>query len=390
MTTQEMETKNTQQTLIEFIAGFGLEYRYLYADGSSAEPVDPDTDLAVFSARDSFMAWEILQCIVPHIASIRSSVRWNDAGDINIPLGIGEITAATAAVSNLFRDYDDRTRRFRLRNGEHTLAGRVVRAIYRETMQPFIMNWEDSSGNHYDPYRPTRWTQEYQLALAELLSTLDREAAMLATIAGTSRIDSPDIHELAELPIHEHLARHNLGLPSTVRRHRLTKRLRPQDIYTAAYVVWLLDNMEAWDALDSPRTGTGERLAQILGASEAVHATLKSAFDTWPLRSRMSVILDAFIQDVVVPTLSVYGASVAVYLVLDSAKARPPRGDMAAEFISEVVAQTLVYPTDDLPHYGRFASRLRKLHALARKLAGDMRLFAGEGSEGAETSSAKV
>lgn len=143
-------------------------------------------------------------------------MRWSDDGDIIVPLGIGEITSASAAVSSLLRDYDDRTRRFRLRNGEHTPAGRIVRAIYRESIQSFILKWDDSLGNYDDPYRPTRWTHEYPLALGDLLRTLDREAAMLATIAGTSRIDSPDFGEFAALSLPEHVARYELGLEQDI------------------------------------------------------------------------------------------------------------------------------------------------------------------------------
>ncbi len=369
MTTKEKNTKNALPTLTEFISGFGLEYRWLYADGSSAEPVDPDTDLAVFSARDSFTAWEALHCLAPHIAAVRSSLWLNDDGDIIVPLGIAEITAASAAVGNLLRDYDDRTRRFRLRNSGHTPAGRIVRAIYRETMQPFIMDWEDSPRNYYDPHRPTQWAHEFPLALGELLSTLDREAAMLACIGGTSRIDSPDFDEFAALSLPEHIARYELGLEWGIDGSPTRAELRPQDTYTAAYLSWAFDRLEAWD---SPRTGADGRIAHILGASEAAHTALSAALDTWPLRSRMVVILEAFIKDVVAPTLRACGASVAVHLVLDAAKARPPTGDARAEFIGEVMAPALSYPTDDLSNYGRFASRLRKLHALARELAGDM------------------
>ena len=53
------------------------------------------------------------------------------------------------------------------------------------------------------------------------------------------------------------------------------------------------------------------------------------------------------------------------------------RDDARVAFISDVVAPTLRYPTEDMSHYARFASRLRALHALARELAGDTRLFSG-------------
>jgi len=84
----------------------------------------------------------------------------------------------------------------------------------------------------------------------------------------------------------------------------------------------------------------------------------------------MTVIMAAFIRDVVVPVLRIYGDCVAVHLVLDASRTRSPMGDMRRAFISEVVAPTLRYPTEDIPHYERFASGLRGLHALARELAG--------------------
>ena len=177
-------------------------------------------------------------------------------------------------------------------------AGRIARTIYRETIEKFLWHWEGSDAEFREPWRPTQWTHEFPLALGELLKTLDREAAMLAGIAGTSRTSDTDSRKLAELPLHEHLARHGLGLHSTVHQHRFTKRLRARDVYTAAHLVRALDKVEARAGQDSSRAGAEGRLAHILGASEAVHTTLEAATDTWPLRSRMAVILDAFISDV--------------------------------------------------------------------------------------------
>ena len=377
MTTHREKTKSERQTLTGFISGFGIEYRWLYANESGAPPVDPDTDWAVFTARDSFLAWETLHCLAHHIAAIRSSVWLNDDGEIIIPLGIAEITAASAALGDFWRDFGRRTDYLRMYEHRYTPVGRIATAIYRETIEKFLWRWEGTDADFREPEWPAQWTHEFPLALGELLDTLDREAALLAAIAGTSRTVDIDGHELAMLPIHEHIARHGLELPSTVHQHRFKKRLRPRDVYTAAYLARSLDSVEAKHAQDSsPARGEG-RIAHILGASEAVHTTLEAAGDTWTLRSRMAVIMDAFISDVVVPTLRIYGACVAVHLVLDTAKARPRRDDARAAFISDVVAPMLRYPTEDMSHYARFASRLRALHALARELAGDTRLFSG-------------
>ncbi len=84
-----------------------------------------------------------------------------------------------------------------------------------------------------------------------------------------------------------------------------------------------------------------------------------------------------------VPTLRTSEASDAVHLVFGAAEVLLRRGELQAAFIHAVIAPTLRYPTDDLPYYGRFASRLRKLHARAREFAGDMCLFRGEVEEGA-------
>lgn len=111
--------------------------------------MDPDTDRAVFSARDSFMAWETLHCLAPHIEAIKGSAWWNDDGDINIPLSIAEIKTASAAVGRFLRDYDDRTRRFRLRNGEHTPAGRVVRAEFISKVVAPTLRYPTDDLPHY-------------------------------------------------------------------------------------------------------------------------------------------------------------------------------------------------------------------------------------------------
>ncbi len=387
MTTRN-DTKNARQTLTQFISGFGIEYRWLYADEGGRPPVDPDTDWAVFTARDFFVAWEMYRCLAHHIAAIKGSVWLNDDGDIIMPLGIDEITAASAALGDFWRDFDHRTNGLRMHEDKHAPAGRIARAIYRETIQAFLWRWEGTDAEFREPQWPTQWTHEFPLALEELLETLDREAAMLAAIAGTSRTGDTVSLKLADLPIHEHLARHGLGLPSTVHKHHFTKRLHPQDFYTAAHLAWSLDKVEARYAQGSSRTGAEGRLAHILGASEAIHVTLDAAIDTWNLRSRMAVITAAFFSDGVVPMLRIYGACVAVHLVLDAARTRSPVGDTRAAFIREVVAPTLRYPTEDMPQYARFASQLRGLHALARELAGEeMRLFGGEAGEREEDSS---
>ena len=379
MATRQEKTKSKRQTLTGFISGFGIEYRWLYANESGAPPVDPDTDWAVFTARDSFLAWETLHCLAHHIAAIRRSVWLNDDGEIIIPLGISGITAASAALRDFWKDYGRRTSEIRMYEHKYTPVGRIATAIYRETIEKFLWRWEGTDADFREPSWPMQWTHEFPLALGELLDTLDREAALLAAIAGTSRTGDIDGHELAMLPIHEHLEMHGLELPSTVRRHHLTKRLRPQDAYTAAHLSWSLDSVEeARNAHDSSRTGAALRIAHILLASEAVHTTLDAAVETWTLRSRMAVIMAAFIRDVAVPTLRIYGACAAVHLVLNAARTRSPVGGARAAFIGDVVAPALRYPTDDMPHYARFASRLRGLHALARELAGDdMRLFGG-------------
>ncbi len=395
MTIQIEKTKNTLQTLTEFIAGFGIEYPYLYADGSSAEPVDPDTDWAVFSARDSFMAWEMLRCLMPHIVAIRSSVWLNDDGDIIVPLGIAEIKAASTALGNFWRDFERRTSEVRTHHQDkNTPAGRIARGIYRETIEKFLWHWEGTDADFREPSWPTRWTHEFPRALDELLGTLDREAAMLASVAGTAQTDRHGREALAGLSLQEHMAKYDLHLRWLEYPSPIACRLRTQDIYTAAYLAWALDRIEEPDAQDPP--GDRECLAHVLSASEAVYAALNADRITWDIPSRMSNVLSAFHHDVTLPTLRASGTSVAIYLLADAARTRPSMSGMSATFIRDVVVRTLGHPTQDLPdygdvseHYERFASRLRALQALAREVAGDMRLFAGEGSEGAETSSAK-
>ena len=373
------DTTTDRQTLTQFISRFGIEYRWLYTDESGAPPIDPDTDWAVFTARDSFVAWEMYRCLAHHIVTIRGSVWLNDCGDFIIPLGIAEITAASAALRNFWMDFERRTNYLRIYEDRYTHAARIARAIHRETVQEFLWHWEGTDAEFREPQWPTQWTHEFPLALGKLLEILEGEAAMLAGIAGTTLTDSSRREALAGLSIREHIARHGLGLPSTVHKYHLTKRLRPQDVYTAAYLAWSIDNVEARIGQDSPRIGGAERLAHILDASEAIHATLDAAIGTWTLRSRMAVIMAAFIHDVVVPMLRVYGICVAVHLVLDATRARSQGDHARAAFISEIVAPTLRYPTEDMPHYARFASQLRGLHALVRELAGDdMRLFSGE------------
>ena len=250
MTTRQPETKNDQPILTEFISGFGIEYRWLYAD------------------------------------AIRSSVWLNNDCDIIIPLGIAEITAASAALQDFWRDFDRRTSALRMYEHKYLPTGRIARVVHYETIQGFLWHWEGTDADFREPWRPTQWTHEFPVALGELLGTLDRTAALLAGIAGTSWTGDTDDHEIAGLPIHEHLVRHDLGLPSTVNQHRSRKRLRSQDIYIAAHLVRSLDNVEAGDGRDSTRAAN--RLAHILRASEAIHRTLDAAIDTLPVRSCMT------------------------------------------------------------------------------------------------------
>lgn len=161
MTTRQMETKNDQPTLTEFISGFGIEYRWLYADGGGGPRVDPDTDWAVFSARDSFAAWEMLRCLASHIAAIRSSVWLNDDGDIIMPLGIAETAAASAALRDFWRDFDRRTYALRMYEHKYSPTGRIARAIHYETIRDFLCHWEGTDSDFREPWRPTQWTHEF-------------------------------------------------------------------------------------------------------------------------------------------------------------------------------------------------------------------------------------
>ena len=386
MTTRN-DARNDRRTLTEFISGFGIEYRWLYADESGAPPVDPDTDWAVFSARDYFMAWEMYCCLTHHIATIRNSVWLNDDDDIIVPLGIAEITAATAALENFRRDFDHRTNGIRINEDKYAPTGRIARAIYRETIQEFLWRWEGTDADFREPSRPTQWTHEFPLALVELLETLERETALLARISGTTRTDSPRRESLAGLSLQEHMTKHGLDLRWLEYPSPIASRLRPQDCYTAAYLVWALERIEEPDSEGLP--SAEECMAYILAASEAVYAALDAEMATWDIRSRMSNILSAFHHAVTVPTLRAAGTSVAVYLVVDATRGRSRKSDAPANFIREVVVPTLRYLTQDQPdqgevsaHYQRFASKLHALHALARELAGDdMRLLCGEADE---------
>ena len=211
---REMTTRNDtgtkRRTLTEFIAGFGIEYGWLYANESGAPRVDPDTDWAVFTARDSFAAWETLHCLASHIAAIRGSVWLNDDGEIIMPLGIVEITAVSAALQSFWRDFQSRTEYLRMYEDKYTPVGRIATAIYRETIEKFLWRWEGTGAEFKEPRCPTQWTHEFPLALAELLEALEGEAALLASIAGTSRTGDTESLKLAEIPIHEHLAMHGL------------------------------------------------------------------------------------------------------------------------------------------------------------------------------------
>ena len=115
----------------------------------------------------------------------------NDDGDIIMPLGIAEITAASAALGNFWREFDRRTNGLRMYEDKYAPAGRIARAIYRETIQEFLWRWEGTDADFREPAWPTQWTHEFPLALGELLTTLERETAMLAAIAGTTHTDSP-------------------------------------------------------------------------------------------------------------------------------------------------------------------------------------------------------
>ena len=241
--TTRIDTRADRQTLTEFISGFGIEYRWLYANESGAPSVDPDTDWAVFTARDAFMAWEMSRCLASHITATGDSVWLNDDGEIITPPGIAEITAASAALRNFWRDSQRRTYSFRMYENKYTHAGRIARAIYRETIQKFLWHWDGTDAEFKEPSRPTQWSHESPLALGKLLEILEREAAMLAGIAGTTLTDSRRCEALAGLSIQEHIARHGLGLPTTDHQYHLTKQLRPQDVYTAAHLAWSLDNV---------------------------------------------------------------------------------------------------------------------------------------------------
>ena len=119
---------------------------------------DLDAYRAIFTTRDSLMAWEMLDCLAPLIAAIRGSVWVNDDGDVIIPLGIAEITAASAALGNFWRDFERRTYGIRMHENRYAPAGRIARAIYRETVQAFPWHWEGTDADFREPSWPTQWT----------------------------------------------------------------------------------------------------------------------------------------------------------------------------------------------------------------------------------------
>ena len=89
----------------------------------------------------------------------------------------------------------------RMYEHRYTPVGRIATAIYRETIEKFLWRWEGTDADFREPSWPAQWTHEFPLALGELLDTLDREAALLAAIAGTSRTGDVDGHELAMLSL---------------------------------------------------------------------------------------------------------------------------------------------------------------------------------------------
>ena len=347
MTPQNNEPGTTRRTLTQYLGLYGLQYTKLYSDDPARTPVDPSTDWAVFAARDSFMAWEMLHCCKRHIQMLRGLLPWDETGDIEVPLRDTDVPILSAALSNFWSDFREKTLRFRTEESKFAPAGRIARSIYEETIRGFLSHWEESYGDYNKSYRPTQWTHEFPLALAELLRTLDKEAAMLAGIAGTLQADNPERHKLAGLSLAEHIEKYDLEVDWIEYDHPSTWELLPQDIYTAAYLVWLLDNAEKPDGRDSTHIRNQKSICHFFEASKAIFLVLDTAINTWR-RSRMSNVLTAFIHDVLMPVF--------------------------------------IHPTKDmpnygyfLPHYARFETQLQRLHSLARDLAGEqMRLFSGE------------
>ena len=348
MTPQNNESGTSRRTLTQYLGVYGLEYKTLYADDPARPPVDPSTDWAMFAARDSFMAWEMLHCYIYHIQMLKGLVPWDEKGDIVVPLSDIDIPILSVTLKNFWRDFDDKTKRFRTKEGKFAPAGRIARSIYQETISGFLWHWEESYGDYNESYWPAQWTHEFPLALAELLRTLDKEAAMLAGIAGTSQADNPERNKLAGFSLAEHIEKYDLKVDWIEYDHPSTWKLLPQDIYTAAYLAWLLDNAEKPDGQDPTHIRNQKSLSYVFRTSAAIYLVLDAALNTWYIHSRMSNVLTAFIHDVVIPVLK--------------------------------------HPTEDVPnydsfwpHYVRFETQLQRLHSLARDLAGEqMRLFSGE------------
>ena len=125
MTPQNNESGTSRRTLTQYLGVYGLEYKTFYADDPARPPVDPSTDWAMFAARDSFMAWEMLHCYIYHIQMLKGLVPWDEKGDIVVPLSDIDIPILSVTLKNFWRDFDDKTKRFRTKEGKFAPAGRI-------------------------------------------------------------------------------------------------------------------------------------------------------------------------------------------------------------------------------------------------------------------------
>ena len=81
------------QTMTDFLARYEYDTSYMY---SYNRYTDPPSDWALFTLKDSLVAWRSLRLLRSNMAMIRSCVRWSPDGQVEIPLTHAEVPLASS------------------------------------------------------------------------------------------------------------------------------------------------------------------------------------------------------------------------------------------------------------------------------------------------------
>ena len=322
------------QTMTDFLSRYGYDTNYIY---SSMPGVDPPSDWAVFTMRDRIVSWKLMKLIREQSGFIRSCLRWNDDGEVQVPLSDAEVSLTSAALRKFSAAVSAMSSRYALDGGKGDHETLLFRAVWDKTVLDFMLLWEESGyrytatghnleslhrvpfeeraalleqvvpdeGSEYNQSDwPAQWTVEFGLAVQEFLATLEGTCEMLAAVCGTSVVSVRTNGELAEMELSRLMGRYRLSAKAIDATHPTKVLLLPEDVYCAAYLAAAFDNLKITLEDEDPYSQQDLMMRRYFAVGELLYLSLDVMTSVNYGLSRLANIINAFIGGEYLPTLN--------------------------------------------------------------------------------------